>query len=152
MSKLFDEVYRLVRRVPKGKVSSYGDIAAMCRSSISARTVGWAMSGSPTRVPWHRGGQSARKAFDRPPFCGAHGIATRPSRSRRHNFCEVRSGRDREASLATKIKRRAEESAEQPREEVEAVGRFTSTGRYLIITAYEITGPGGDGSTTKCKA
>lgn len=54
MSDLFQEVYRLVRRVPRGRVSSYGDIAAMCRRDISPRTVGWAMSSAPAGLPWHR--------------------------------------------------------------------------------------------------
>jgi methylated-DNA-protein-cysteine methyltransferase-like protein len=54
MASLFSEVYRLVRRIPHGSVASYGDIAAMCKSSVSARTVGWAMSVAPEGVPWHR--------------------------------------------------------------------------------------------------
>ncbi|MBI4470670.1 MAG: MGMT family protein [Acidobacteria bacterium] len=54
MSGPFNAVYRLVRRVPHGRVSSYGDIAAMCAEEISPRTVGWAMSASPKDVPWHR--------------------------------------------------------------------------------------------------
>ena len=54
MSGVFEEIHRLVRRVPRGKVSSYGDIAARCRKDLSARTVGWAMSESPKDVPWHR--------------------------------------------------------------------------------------------------
>ncbi len=54
MRGVFEEIYRLVRRVPKGKVSSYGDIASMCRRDVSARTVGWAMSDAPPDVPWHR--------------------------------------------------------------------------------------------------
>jgi methylated-DNA-protein-cysteine methyltransferase-like protein len=54
MANLFSEIYRLVRRIPRGSVASYGDIAALCKSSVSARTVGWAMSAAPEGVPWHR--------------------------------------------------------------------------------------------------
>jgi methylated-DNA-protein-cysteine methyltransferase-like protein len=54
VANLFTDVYRLVRKVPRGSVASYGDIAAMCKSSVSARTVGWAMSVAPEGVPWHR--------------------------------------------------------------------------------------------------
>jgi len=54
MPTLFDEIYRLVRRIPAGSVASYADIAARCKSSVSARTVGWAMSVAPDGVPWHR--------------------------------------------------------------------------------------------------
>lgn len=54
MVTLFGEIYRIVRRIPAGSVASYGDIAARCKSSVSARTVGWAMSVAPDGVPWHR--------------------------------------------------------------------------------------------------
>jgi len=54
MTTLFEEIYRIVRRIPAGSVLSYGDVAALCQSSVSARTVGWAMSVAPDGVPWHR--------------------------------------------------------------------------------------------------
>lgn len=50
----FSEIYRWVRRIPRGRVLSYGDIAALCRSGVSARTVGWALSVCPDDLPWHR--------------------------------------------------------------------------------------------------
>ncbi|MBI3950306.1 MAG: MGMT family protein [Acidobacteria bacterium] len=53
MASLFDEIYRIVRRIPVGSVAAYGDVAARCKSSLSARTVGWAMSVAPEGVPWH---------------------------------------------------------------------------------------------------
>lgn len=52
--KTFAEIYRIVRRIPRGRVASYGDVAARCRADISARTVGWAMWVCPPNVPWHR--------------------------------------------------------------------------------------------------
>jgi alkylated DNA nucleotide flippase Atl1 len=54
MAHLFGEIYRIVRRIPPGRVASYADVAARCKSSVSARTVGWAMSVAPAGVPWHR--------------------------------------------------------------------------------------------------
>jgi methylated-DNA-protein-cysteine methyltransferase-like protein len=45
---IFDEV----RAVPAGRVASYGDIALAV--GVTARTVGWALSGCPGDVPWHR--------------------------------------------------------------------------------------------------
>ena len=40
----FQDVYEVVRRIPKGKVSSYGAIAAYLGTRLSARMVGWAMN------------------------------------------------------------------------------------------------------------
>src|SRR6266849_9444074 len=50
----FKEIYRVIRRIPKGKVSTYGDIALFCDELISARTVGWALNVAPEGVPWQR--------------------------------------------------------------------------------------------------
>jgi len=50
-------VYDVVRQVPKGRVTSYGAIAAVLGTKLSARMVGWAMNAAdkvkPT-VPAHR--------------------------------------------------------------------------------------------------
>ena len=52
----FERVYRLVRQVPPGKVTSYGAIARMLGHPRAARTVGWALHSLPegSDVPWHR--------------------------------------------------------------------------------------------------
>jgi methylated-DNA-protein-cysteine methyltransferase-like protein len=52
----FDSVYALVRRIPRGKVATYGQIARLLGAPRSARVVGWAMHGNPSgsRIPWHR--------------------------------------------------------------------------------------------------
>jgi len=52
----FDSVYALVRRIPRGKVATYGQIARLLGAPRSARVVGWAMHGNPhgPRVPWQR--------------------------------------------------------------------------------------------------
>jgi methylated-DNA-protein-cysteine methyltransferase-like protein len=52
----FDSVYALVRRIPRGKVATYGQIARLLGAPRSARVVGWAMHGNPygVRVPWQR--------------------------------------------------------------------------------------------------
>jgi methylated-DNA-protein-cysteine methyltransferase related protein len=42
----FDDVYDVVRQIPKGRVTSYGAIAAYLGTKSSARMVGWAMNGS----------------------------------------------------------------------------------------------------------
>jgi methylated-DNA-protein-cysteine methyltransferase-like protein len=47
-------VYRLVRRVPRGRVATYGQIAALLDRPRAARAVGGAMRGCPADIPWHR--------------------------------------------------------------------------------------------------
>jgi len=56
MPGLFERIYRLVRQVPPGKVTSYGAIARMLGNPRGARTVGWALHSLPagSDVPWHR--------------------------------------------------------------------------------------------------
>ena len=52
----FEKVYRVVRLIPFGRVTSYGAIAKHIGSARSARMVGWAMSASHNdlTVPAHR--------------------------------------------------------------------------------------------------
>ena len=53
----FDLVYAIVRQIPKGRVTSYGAIAACLGTKLSARMVGWAMNGAHSvkpKVPAHR--------------------------------------------------------------------------------------------------
>lgn len=53
----FSLVFELVRQIPKGRVSSYGAIAACLGTRSSARMVGWAMNSShrvKPSVPAHR--------------------------------------------------------------------------------------------------
>ena len=53
----FEDVYDVVRQIPKGRVTSYGAIAAYLGTRLSARMVGWAMNTatlSKPKVPAHR--------------------------------------------------------------------------------------------------
>lgn len=52
----FEEVYDVVRLVPKGRVTTYGTIARYLSLRAGARMVGWAMNGCHNRpdVPAHR--------------------------------------------------------------------------------------------------
>jgi methylated-DNA-protein-cysteine methyltransferase-like protein len=53
----FQDVYDVARQVPKGRVTSYGAIAAYLGSKLSARMVGWAMNGAhsaKSKVPAQR--------------------------------------------------------------------------------------------------
>lgn len=47
----FADVYDVVRQIPKGKVTSYGAIAAYLGTKLSARMVGWAMNAAHTAKP-----------------------------------------------------------------------------------------------------
>ncbi len=40
----FEQVFDVVRLIPKGRVTSYGAIAAVLGTKLSARMVGWAMN------------------------------------------------------------------------------------------------------------
>jgi methylated-DNA-protein-cysteine methyltransferase-like protein len=52
----FERVYEVARRIPYGKVTSYGAIAKVLGSARSARMVGWAMNAAHNLedVPAHR--------------------------------------------------------------------------------------------------
>lgn len=53
----FQQVYDVVRLIPKGRVTSYGAIAAFLGTRLSARMVGWAMNAAhkvKPKVPAHR--------------------------------------------------------------------------------------------------
>lgn len=52
--RVFRAVYALVRRIPKGRVMTYGQISTLIESRLSPRAVGWAMHGCPRGVPWQR--------------------------------------------------------------------------------------------------
>ena len=49
-------VYDAVRRIPRGKVATYGQIARLAGLGGDARQVGYALHALPagSRVPWHR--------------------------------------------------------------------------------------------------
>ena len=47
----FADVYDVVRQIPKGKVTSYGAVAAYLGTKLSARMVGWAMNAAHTAKP-----------------------------------------------------------------------------------------------------
>lgn len=50
----FKKVYKITKKIPYGKVSTYGDIAEACGIRSSARTVGWALNGCGPDIPAHR--------------------------------------------------------------------------------------------------
>ena len=49
-------VYRVVKRIPEGRVSTYGQVAALAGMPRAARQVGYALNAlsGDEDVPWHR--------------------------------------------------------------------------------------------------
>jgi methylated-DNA-protein-cysteine methyltransferase related protein len=55
--RVFEQIYRLVLRIPAGRVMTYGQIARLLDERYSPRLVGWAMHATPKderNIPWHR--------------------------------------------------------------------------------------------------
>lgn len=49
-----DRVYALVARIPKGKVMTYGQIAALCGAPWAVWEVGQIAHYGPKNIPWQR--------------------------------------------------------------------------------------------------
>jgi methylated-DNA-protein-cysteine methyltransferase-like protein len=86
---VYERVYKIVMRIPKGRVLTYGLISDLLGGRLSAQGVGWALKALPAystkkkkgessphynsrTVPWHRvinsrGGTSTHKVPDIPP-------------------------------------------------------------------------------------
>jgi methylated-DNA-protein-cysteine methyltransferase related protein len=84
---VYERVYEIVKRIPKGRVLTYGTISDLMGGRLSAQGVGWALKALPSQskkkdnrlskynsktVPWHRvinslGGTSTHKVADIPP-------------------------------------------------------------------------------------
>ena len=77
----FENVYDVVRQIPRGRVTSYGAIANYLGTKSSARMVGWAMNGAhhvKPRVPAHR-------------VVNRNGMLTGKNQARNHPHCRRRS-------------------------------------------------------------
>lgn len=87
----WDGVFAMARRIPRGKVMTYGQIATLLASRLSPRAVGWALHGCPRDVPWHRvvnaaGGCSTERLPDIAPglqqaLLRAEGVRFRPNQT-----------------------------------------------------------------------
>ncbi|HXV13449.1 MAG TPA: MGMT family protein [Candidatus Krumholzibacteria bacterium] len=51
----YERIYRVVRRIPRGRVATYGQVAELAQAS-GPRQVGYALHALPdgSDVPWHR--------------------------------------------------------------------------------------------------
>lgn len=54
----FDHIVKIVRKIPKGRVATYGQIAVLAGNPRSSRAVGWALHQMEEEdlwvTPWHR--------------------------------------------------------------------------------------------------
>lgn len=51
---MFADIRAVVRRIPRGKVSTYGAVALAAGYLGGARQVAWALRAAKSPVPWHR--------------------------------------------------------------------------------------------------
>jgi len=53
-----EKVFQITKQIPQGKVTSYGQVAALCGSPHAARQVGWALASlaksNEESIPWWR--------------------------------------------------------------------------------------------------
>src|SRR5512143_1047685 len=80
---MFQKILRQVRRIPRGKVVTYGDVAYAAGFPGAARQVAWALHSS-RGLPWHRvvgaGGRillGAEAGFEQRIRLQAEGVAFR---------------------------------------------------------------------------
>jgi len=71
MTNNYLKIYRVVRRIPRGRVATYGQVAELAGLDGHARQVGYALHAVPAsiKLPWHRvinarGEVSARSGGD----------------------------------------------------------------------------------------
>ena len=56
VSEAYARIYAVVKRIPRGRVATYGQIAELAGMPGAARQVGYALNSTPpgTRIPWQR--------------------------------------------------------------------------------------------------
>ncbi len=56
LSPTYRRIYAVIRRIPRGRVATYGQVASLAGLAGHARQVGYALHalGKGTRLPWHR--------------------------------------------------------------------------------------------------
>ena len=66
----WDPVYQLVKKIPRGRVLSYGALARALKLSGGARSAGRAMAATPAGkgIPWHRVVGERGKILIREPY------------------------------------------------------------------------------------
>jgi methylated-DNA-protein-cysteine methyltransferase related protein len=65
-------VYQLVQKIPRGRVTTYGELARALRLRGGARAAGYAMAACPSGrgIPWHRVVGAGGRLIIREPYAG----------------------------------------------------------------------------------
>lgn len=68
----WEPIYRLIKRIPRGRVTTYGALARALKVPGGARVVGYAMAGCPSGrgIPWHRVVGAGGRLIIREPYAG----------------------------------------------------------------------------------
>lgn len=63
-------IYDFVKRIPRGRVVTYGQLARLLKVRGGARTIGFAMAGCPSGqgIPWHRVVGAGGRLLPREPY------------------------------------------------------------------------------------
>src|SRR5580693_149390 len=51
---MFDDIHKIIRRIPRGKVATYGAVADAAGFPGASRQVVWALRAAKAPLPWHR--------------------------------------------------------------------------------------------------
>src|ERR1043166_5929377 len=123
--KYRERVYKLVRRIPRGRVMTYGQIAELLGDGYTPRTVGFCMHSSPDGTPWQRvvnaqgGCSTGNIAFS----SSKASSSTRAAVATSNNFC---------TSLKPDLRSRKTPASSKPKpEEKSDEFRFHATTRTL---------------------
>jgi methylated-DNA-protein-cysteine methyltransferase related protein len=112
----WEPIYRLVKRIPRGRVTTYGALARALRVPGGARVVGYAMAGCPSGrgIPWHRVVGAGGRLIIREPYASKQrrllesegiGVGLRSLDMKRFGWLPQRTPKKRPKSSAGKRKK-----------------------------------------------
>jgi methylated-DNA-protein-cysteine methyltransferase-like protein len=103
----WNSVYQLVKKIPRGRVTTYGAIARVLKLPGGARTAGRAMAACPSGrgIPWHRVVGAGGRLLLREPYVllqrkllESEGLEVAESRIGNFKNCQWMPGRTRRRS------------------------------------------------------
>jgi methylated-DNA-protein-cysteine methyltransferase-like protein len=111
----WDPVYRLVKQIPRGRVTTYGELARKLRFRGGARAVGYAMAACPSGrgIPWHRVVGAGGRLIIREPYGSlqrrlleTEGVAIGGSRIDMHLYAWTRTTKKKKPAGRKSAKKR----------------------------------------------